>query len=248
MSQIHFRFYAELNDFLPHSYRQIRFPQDYSRIATVKQLVKSLGVPHTEVDLILVNGRSVSFNHLVKNGDMISVYPVFESLDISSLGRLRPKSLRETKFILDAHLGKLATYLRLIGFDTLYRTDCQALELARISGAQSRILLTKDRTLIKRNPVTHGYCVRSRRPRDQLIEVVKRFDLLDSLEPFKRCLSCSCLLRSVEIEKIAHRLPANARSRSDEFTTCVGCKRLYRQGYHYQRMCEFLKKVLDLEL
>ena len=248
MCQIHFRFYAELNDFLPNSSRQIRFCHDFSGVVTVKQLVESLNVPSSDVDLVLVNGRSVSFNHLVKDGDMISVYPVFESFDISSLGRLRPKPLRETKFILDTHLRQLASYLRLIGFDTLYRNDYQDLELARISRTESRILLTKNRSLIKRNLVTHGYCVRDRYPRDQLVEVIKRFDLSDSLEPFKRCLSCNCLLQSVEKEKIAHRLPANTRRLYDEFTTCVGCKQLHWSGSHYQRMCEFLKEVLDLEL
>jgi len=247
MCQIHFRFYAELNDFLPNSSRQIGFFDDFSGVVTVKQLVESLNVPSSEVDLVLVDGRSVSFNHLVKDGDMISVYPVFESFDISSLGRLRPKPLRETKFILDTHLRQLAVYLRLIGFDALYRSDYQDLELARISRRERRILLTKDRGLLERNLVTHGYFIRNRFPRDQLVEVVKRFDLSDSLEPFKRCLSCNCLLQSVEKEKIAHRLPANTPHRCDEFTTCEGCKQPYWRGSHYQRMCRFLKEVLDLE-
>jgi len=248
MSQIHFRFYAELNDFLPISLRQIRFLHDYSGSASVKHLVESLNVPHTEVDLILVNGRSVGFNHLVKDGNEISVYPVFESLDISAVGRLRPTPLRDTKFILDTHLGQLASYLRLIGFDTLYRNDFQDPELAKISSSESRILLTRDRGLLKRNLVTHGYCVRSRYPQEQLVEVVRRFDLSGSIEPFKRCLRCSSLLVPVEKEKIAHRLPTNTRRYYDEFTSCVGCQQLYWPGSHYQRMCRFLKEVLDLEL
>jgi uncharacterized protein with PIN domain len=248
MSQLQFRFYAELNDFLPQSLRQIRFPYDFSGNVTVKHLVESLNVPHTEIDLILANGRSVGFSYSVKDGDLISVYPVFESIDISSVGRLRPIPLRETKFILDTHLGQLASYLRLIGFDTLYRNDYQDPELAQIASSQRRILLTKDRGLLKRNLVTHGYCVRNKVPRDQLVEVVRRFDLSDSMQPFKRCLRCNHLLQPIEKEKISHRLLANTRRYYNEFTMCTGCQQLYWPGSHYLRMCRFLKEALKLEL
>ena len=248
MSQLHFRFYSELNDFLPQSLRQVRFPHDFSGNVTVKHLVESLNVPHTEIDLILANGRSVGFGYSVKDGDQISVYPVFESLDISSIVRLRPKPLRETKFILDIHLGQLASYLRLIGFNTLYRNDYQDPELAQIASSERRILLTKDRGLLKRNLVTHGYWVRNIVPRDQLVEIVNRFDLSDSMQPFKRCLRCNHLLLPIEKEKITHRLPANTRRYYNEFTMCTGCRQLYWPGSHYLRMCRFLKEMFELEL
>ncbi len=248
MSQLQFRFYAELNDFLPQSLRQNRFPHDFSGNVTVKHLVESLNVPHTEIDLILVNSRSVGFGYTVKDGDQISVYPVFESIDISSIGRLRSNPLRVTKFILDTHLGQLASYLRLIGFDTLYRNDYQDPELAQIASSQRRILLTKDRGLLKRNLVTHGYCVRNKFPRDQLVEIVSRFDLSDSMQPFKRCLKCNHLLQPIEKEKISHRLPANTRRYYNKFTICTGCQQLYWPGSHYLRMCRFLKETLGLDL
>lgn len=253
MSQAQFRFYAELNDFLPDAVRQIRFRHEFSGAVTIKHMVESLNVPHTEIDLILVNSRPTDFSYLVKDGDKVSVFPVFESLDISTVGRLRPQPLRVTRFILDSHLRQLASYIRLIGFDTLYCNDYERPELVQLSAAQKRILLTKDSGLLKRTvshsyPVTHGYCVRSQVPRYQLVEVVKRFDLKQSIEPFKRCLRCNSLLQPIEKEKIHDRLPVNTRHYYNEFTICTGCNRLYWPGSHYQRMRHFLKEVLDLKL
>ncbi len=138
MKQACFRFYAELNDFLPPGRRMVGFTRAFEGSPSVKDLIEALGVPHTEVDLILVNGISVDFSYRVREGDRISVYPVFESIDITPLVRVRPRPLRETRFVLDAHLGRLAGYLRMLGFDTLYRNDYRDEELERISGARSR--------------------------------------------------------------------------------------------------------------
>jgi hypothetical protein len=125
-----FRFYAELNDFLPAQKRQQDITHSFELNASVKDMIEAQGVPHTEIDLILVNGQSMDFSYLVQDGDQISVYPVFELLDISPVIRLRPKPLRVTRFVLDVHLGRLATYLRIMGFDTLYRNDYEDDELA----------------------------------------------------------------------------------------------------------------------
>src|SRR5262249_54986575 len=158
------RFYAELNDFLPLRSRQVWIEHVLDEHHSVKHVVETLGVPHTEVDLILVNGESVELAYRVQDGDRISVYPVFESLDISSLVRVRPRPLRESRFVLDVHLGKLAGYLRMLGFDTLYRNDYHDEELAEISQRESRILLTRDRGLLKRSAVSHGYLLREPNP------------------------------------------------------------------------------------
>src|SRR4030042_2496300 len=125
MQHAHFRFYAELNDFLPPERRGVRFTHLFALSTSVKDMIEALGIPHAEIDLILVNGHSVDFSYLVQDGDWISVYPVFESLDITPLVHVRPQPLRETRFILDAHLGKLAIYLRMLGYDTLYRNNYQ---------------------------------------------------------------------------------------------------------------------------
>jgi sulfur carrier protein ThiS len=158
--QISIRFYEELNDFLPPEQRKTDISHELKEKRSIKDLIESIGVPHTEVDLIIVNGESVDFNYLVQNGDRISVYPVFESLDISPLNHCQPEPLRNTRFVLDNHLGKLAAYLRMLGFDTLYRNDYDDPELARISIDEHRLLLTCDRLLLMRIQITLGYFVR----------------------------------------------------------------------------------------
>ena len=244
MSQAYFRFYAELNDFLPASRRQVAFVHAFEMNAAVKDLVEALGAPHTEVDLILVNGESVDFSYRLQDGDRVSVYPVFESLDVSELVRVRPRPLREVKFVLDTHLGKLAVYLRMLGLDTLYRNDCQDDEVAHISASQGRVLLTKDRGLLKRSAVTHGYCVRAIRPREQVVEVLRRFDLLGSIAPFCRCLRCNGLLYPVPKEEIADRLLPKTRQYYQEFYLCDACGQIYWAGSHLQRMQRFVEDVV----
>jgi uncharacterized protein with PIN domain len=247
MHRATFRFYAELNDLLPLDRRQAAFTLQFNGRVTVKHLVESLGVPHSEIDLIIVNGNSVDFAYLVRNGDWISVYPVFESIDIGTIGRLRPQPLRQTRFILDTHLGQLATYLRLVGFDCLYRNNYEDAELAEISSEQQRILLTRDRGLLKRNLVTHGYCIRENDPRLQLLEVIRRFDLRDAIHPFQRCLRCNGRLESVDKEDIVDRLKHNTSLYFDEFHICASCDQVYWKGSHYERMRRFLDDVLNSE-
>jgi hypothetical protein len=167
------RFYEELNDFLPAARRKTGFEHTFRRRASIKDMIESLGVPHTEVELILVNGESVDFSHIVMDGDVISVYPVFESLDIRPLLKLRPEPLRKNRFVLDTHLGRLARYLRLLGFDTLYRNNFHDAELARLSHDQQRTLLTRDRMLLHRSIITHGYFVRTTEPLYQTGEVLR---------------------------------------------------------------------------
>ena len=245
--QAHFRFYAELNDFLPVAKRQQTFTLTFEVKSSVKDMIEALGVPHTEVDLILVNGGSVDFSYLVQDGDQISVYPMFEALDISPLVRLRPQPLRESRFVLDVHLGRLTTYLRMFGFDALYRNDYNDDELAHISSSEGRILLTRDRGLLKRSIVTHGYCLRATNPRQQLLEVLRHFDLFGQLKPLQRCLQCNGLLEPVDKAAINHRLLPKTGEYYHEFCRCQNCDRIYWQGSHYQRMQQFIDSVLHAE-
>jgi len=245
MKRARLRFYEELNDFLLPSRKKVAFDHTFELSGSVKDMIEALGVPHTEVDLILVNGRSVDFSYRVQDGDQISVYPMFESFDIAPLVRLRPRPLRETRFVLDAHLGKLAGYLRMLGFDTLYRSDYQAEALARISSDEGRILLTKNRHLLMRNRVTRGYWVRASSTREQLIEVLRRFDLFGSVAPFRRCLRCNGLLQPVCKEAIVERLPPKTRQYYDAFSICPTCGRVYWKGSHYERMRRFIEGILE---
>jgi uncharacterized protein with PIN domain len=245
MPRATFRFYAELNDFLPPARRQREFPHTFQGRASIKDAIESLGVPHTEIDLILINGRSVDFQHPLRDGDTVSVYPVFESLDIHPITRLRPEPLRRPAFILDAHLGRLAAYLRLLGFDSLYRNDFTDEELAQRSADGQRILLTRDRGLLKRSIVTRGYCVRSADPREQLREVTDRFDLSRMAAPFRRCLTCNGLLQPAEKQSVQNRLPPGTRERYDEFYRCAGCGKIFWPGSHYARLQAILREVLE---
>lgn len=240
------RFYAELNHFLPANRRQVDFECTCESGTSIKHLVEALGVPHTEIDLLLVNGAPVDFSYLVQDGDWISVYPVFESLDLSPLARLRPQPLREPRFVLDAHLGKLAVFLRLLGFDALYRNDYGDEELARISSQEPRILLTRDRGLLKRSLVTHGYCIRQDDPRQQIVEVLQRFDLYHQVAPFQRCLRCNGLLETVDKDAILDQLQPDTRQYFQEFRRCQACCQVYWKGSHYQRMQQMIES-LDLK-
>jgi uncharacterized protein with PIN domain len=239
------RFYAELNDFLPPERRHVTFSKSFPGPRSVKDLIESLGVPHTEVDVVLANGISVDFSYRVEDGDRISVYPVFESLDVSPVVRLRPKPLREIRFVLDTHLGKLAAYLRLLGFDTLYEKAIGDEELARISAEERRILLTRDRGLLKRSAVTHGILVRETLPRRQLLEVVRRLDLSGAARPFRRCLRCNALLSGVSKDEILERLEPRTSVHYDEFRVCGTCDKIFWKGPHYQRMRLLVESVLS---
>ena len=244
MGQASIRFYAQLNDFLPPGRRQVAHAYPLPGRTSIKDLIEAAGVPHTEVDLILVNGEPVDFAYLVQDGDHISVYPAFTAIDIAPLTPVRPQPLPEPRFVLDTHLGKLAVYLRMLGFDTLYRNDYDDETLANLAAGDRRILLTQDRGLLKRSVVTHGYYVRASDPRQQLVEVVRRFDLSGAIAPFRRCLRCNGLLAPVDKAAVAVRLPPRTREHYDEFHRCQGCGGIYWQGSHYARMQHFIARLL----
>jgi hypothetical protein len=241
---VEIRFYQELNDFLPGERRGRSSRAAFREGDTVKALIEALGVPHTEVDLILVDGRSVSFAHRLAAGERISVYPVFESFDISRVTRVRPRGLREPRFVLDVHLGRLATALRMLGFDALYSNDCNDETLARLSGEQKRILLTRDRGLLKRRSITHGYLVRSRRPLEQLGEVIRRFDLTGRIRPFSRCPRCNIALEEVPKKETTGRIPPRIGELYDRFKHCPGCGRIFWPGSHWDHMRQRLWALL----
>jgi uncharacterized protein with PIN domain len=244
MKKLHLRFYEELNDFLPTDRRKQRFKYQFIDRTTVKDLIESLGVPHTEVDLILVNGKSVGFNYLVDDSDDISVYPVFESFDISGVQHLRPAPLRDPKFVLDVHLGKLAKYMHMLGFDTAYNNSFTDEEIIKISKREKRTILTKDRGILKRNEVTHGYWVRNTNPEKQIAEVVERFDLRNSVSQFSRCLECNNLLTKVEKENIINRIPPKVLAQHEKYYICKACDQIFWAGSHYDKMQSLINKIL----
>jgi uncharacterized protein len=238
-----FRFYADLNDFLSPGRRFTSFPHSLALPASVKDVIEAVGVPHPEVGVILVNGMPVEFAHIVHGGDRVSVYPEFRTLDVSPLPRLRP-SLHSFRFVLDGHLGRLATYLRMLGFDCSYETDCDDKQLAQISHDQQRILLTRDCGLLKRSAVVYGYFVRATEPNRQVVEVVKRFNLSSAASPFSRCLTCNSLLQAASKQSIIERLEPRTRQYHAEFQSCPECNRIYWAGSHYEHMQAFVQSIL----
>jgi len=244
MDCAYFRFHDELSFFLPHRLKHTTVAHPFDWRGSIKDMIESLGVPHSEIELIVVNGQSVDFNYIVQPDDQIHVYPRYESAALADKVRLRPPLLCRPSFVLDQHLGRLAAYLRMMGFDTLYRNDYHDEELAQISHTEQRILLTRDTGLLKRSLVIYGYYVRATHPQRQLSEVMNRFNLSDSVLPFRHCMKCNGLLEQVEKESILERLPDGTAGYYDEFHRCGSCDRIYWKGPHYQRMQKLVEQVL----
>jgi uncharacterized protein with PIN domain len=239
-----FRFYEELNDFLPAKSRRRPFRYVCAESATVKHAIEALGVPHTEVELIVVNGDSVDLSRRIVEGDRVSVYPVFESLDVTPLLKIRSAPLRETRFMVDAHLGALAKRLRLLGFDTLCADGTDDAEISRRAAAERRILLTRDRELLKRKAVTHGCYVRQRRPSDQLAYVLERLQLRNAARPFTRCVECNGILHAAPLSEVTGRVPEGVAKSFRRFQICGGCERVYWRGSHYRALEKTVRQAL----
>ncbi len=240
------RFYAELNDLLPARHRRERLhTYRFWGHTTVRDAIEAFDIPHTQVDLVLVNDEPAGFDRPLRGGDRLAVFPVFESLDISAVTLLRPEPLRRVAFILDVHLGRLARLLRSAGIDTLYRNDYEDDQIIRIALAEHRIILTRDKGILKHRIVTHGHWLHATDPSRQFVEVVRRFDLLDRLNPFSRCTWCNAPLVPVAKDRVIHRLGKKTRENYDRFMLCPACGRVYWQGCHYQRMKERLEKLLS---
>lgn len=247
MTPVSLRVFGHLNDFLPYARRQRTFTLHIDSAPSVKDLIESVGVPHTEVDVIAANGASVDFAYLVREDDCIEVFPLSSESNISPVIHLIPQPPQEPRFILDVHLGRLAAYLRMLGFDTAYENACDDPVLAQRSHDEGRILLTRDVGLLKRSLVTHGYFVRETQPERQVEEVVRRYALMSIAAPFSRCLRCNGHPVNVQKAEIADQLVSQVRERYDEFSRCPDCAQIYWKGSHYQHM-ERLVERLSLDL
>ncbi len=243
MAQATFRFYGKLNFFLPTARQDRTFAHEFDWKGSIKDRVESLGVPHPEIEALIVNGRAVDFTHIIQSGDHIEVYgedtpPSTEPIP------LRPPYPGRPAFVLDQHLGRLAAYLRMLGFDTLYRNDYHDEELAQISDEQNRILLTRDIGLLKRGRVVYGCYVRETNRHRQLAEITRRFQLQPMVVPFKHCMKCNGLLESVPKAQINQHLPDATAYYYDEFHRCRSCGRVYWKGPHYQRMQTLMEQII----
>lgn len=246
MNKAFFRYYADLNFFLPEHRRQRTFAYPvYGGDQSVKHLIEAQGVPHTEIDLIVIDGTAVDFNHLVQPNEQIAVYPQFTSLQLPYESKLRPPQPDPARFLLDCHLGRLARYLRLLGFDSLYFFDqLDDQELANLSHETERILLSRDRGLLKRGQVIFGYCLRTTDPYEQLRSVIMRYHLADKVAPWKRCLRCNGLLQPVAKKLIVDRLEPKTKRYFHDFQRCQQCEQIYWRGSHHTVLQTFLDEFL----
>jgi hypothetical protein len=244
MNHATFHFHGGLNDFLPRQQRDKSIEHPFNWRASIKDMIESLGIPHAEIDILVVNGQSVDFDYVVQGGDEIHIYPYDEAAAVAEKIPLRPPLDGKVRFVLDTHLGRLSAYLRMLGFDTLYRNDYGDEELAQISYQESRILLTRDIGLLKRKTVIYGYFVRNTDSKKRLVEVIHRFHLLDAVEPFKYCMKCNGLLHMIPKEAVLDRISEQTARYYDQFHHCPSCDQVYWMGSHYQRMQQFMEEVL----
>lgn len=230
---------------MPESKRKRDVRYSFTGNPSIKDAIEAIGVPHTEVDLILVNGESVSFSYRLKDGETVSVYPQFESFDIGSVTRVRSQPLRETTFIADVHLGKLVRLLRMLGFDTYYHNALDDKRIADISLKEKRIILTRDVGLLKRKAVKRGYWIRSQQPEEQVKEVIRRFHLQDRIRPLTRCIACNGLIEAVRKDNIRDKLEENTEKYYSQFYTCTECGKIYWPGSHVSRMKRTIAALRD---
>lgn len=244
MAQATFTFYGALDYFLPPQQRQQPIVLEFDWRASVKDMIESIGPPHPEVDLIVINGVSVGFDAIVEDGDEIAVYSDADAADITPRQRLIPVVAGAPRFILDTHLGRLASYLRLLGYDTLYRNDYPDDELARVSHDEQRILLTRDLGVLKRSLVEYGYYVRTTQRRERLREIHARYDLAAHAQPFSRCAACNGLLHDVPKAAIIEQLPEHVAAAYDIFRQCADCGKIYWKGSHIERVQALLDEII----
>ena len=240
---VRFRFYGQLNDFLPWQLRHCRFAQPLRGPASVKDGIEALGVPHPEVDVVIVNGEPADFTHRLQDGDEVAVYPVFHAVDLDGLRRVGADPPQPVRFVLDIHLRKLATLLRLAGFDALLLSDDE--HVAAVSASEGRVALTRDIGLLKRSIIQYGYWIRQTNPELQFLEVLERFDLADRMDPFVRCMECNTLLVPVAADAVAAQLRPGTRECFSDFRRCPGCGRVYWKGSHYERLVQLLDRVRE---
>jgi uncharacterized protein len=231
MPTAHFLFLGRLNDFLPREHREQSIRVEFREQQSVKHLAESLGVPHPEVGRVQINGQEGTLSTITRDGDQVQVHTAPDVCPI------------EPRFLLDNHLGRLAAYLRMLGFDCLYQNDFSDGELARILQREERILLSRDRRLLMRKVVVHGYCPRSLDPLEQLTEVIQRFDLAGRIIPFQRCMRCNHPLETISKEEVLDRLEPLTKLYFDDFKICPACKQIYWKGSHYDRMQIVVEKL-----
>lgn len=228
MATAWFRFHGELHAFLPRARRGESFPHACARAATLKNAVEALGVPHTEAARLLVNGLPATLDRIVREGDEVEVFPWSEK-DVA-----QPDI--ERRFVADAHLGGLARFLRMLGFDTIHENALPDAEIRRLAWEERRIVLTRDRELLKCREIHFGCYVHERKPEAQLREMAARYGLAAHAHPFTLCLACNVELEPASEAQVRAYAPPEVLEHYRVFHRCAGCERIYWEGSHFARM------------
>jgi uncharacterized protein with PIN domain len=211
---------------------------------SVKDIIEACGVPHTEIDLILIGGQPVDFSYVLGSEARIGVFPIgLKTVTSFPENRLQVRDIR--KFVADGHLGKLVRDLRLLGIDVTYDRDAEDGQLVETSEGQDRALLTRDRRLLMRAAVRHGYYIRSQNSLEQTVEVIRRFNLATVLTPFSRCLLCNAPLESAEKAKIISQLEPLTKMYYDQFRRCSSCGQVYWSGSHFEKLRKRIEAIHD---
>ena len=232
MKVAYFDFAPDLQHLLKRELRDKPVELSFQGPQSIKHLIESLGIPHTEIGSLSVNGSEIGTGYITQDGDKIEVQPV-PPVDLSE----------EPSFVLDGHLGRLASHLRMLGLDCLYNNGYEDEELVRISVEEKRILLTRDRLLLMHKVITQGYLLRSMNSTEQLYEVVQSYGLVKWVRPFQRCMNCNHLLEPVEKEMVLEKLEPLTKKYYHDFKLCPACAQVYWKGSHYERMLELIEKV-----
>ncbi|MFN8671837.1 MAG: Mut7-C RNAse domain-containing protein [Candidatus Sericytochromatia bacterium] len=240
MNNAKFLFYGELNFFLPYNKKGQVIDISFKESPSVKDAIESLGIPHTEIGLIKLNDISIGFNYKLNDKDSFHIYPVNYSQEAKDNNLLRPK-IKEYKFMVDANIGKMSKYLRMMGFDTYYDLSIDDKEIVEIAEEQERIILTRDIGMLKRKIATHGYFIKSTDINEQVLEVIQRFELKDKINEFSICLECNTKVIRVNKEKVKDNVPERIFFDYEDFYECVKCKKFFWKGSHYDKMINDIK-------
>lgn len=233
MNTATFRFHGGLSDFVARENRGKVFEFTCARAATLKNAIEALGVPHTEIGALSVNRAPATLQRIVREGDAIEVHPW-------SAGEMGADPI----FVADAHLGGLARFLRMLGFDTLYQNSLSDAEIRRLAEDERRIVLTRDRELLKCREIACGCYVRALKPEAQLREVAARYGLATRARPFTLCLRCNLPLEPADKAQVAAQIPEKVLLAQEIFSRCRGCERVYWPGSHYARMRAAIQGLL----
>lgn len=232
--EIHLSVAHELRLFVPQERRQGRTAVVTDGSSTLGHVVESLGIPLTEVGRLLVDGREVSGSHVPRADENVDVY-----------GVERPQRVpgAPLRFLLDVHLGTLARRLRLLGVDAAYENeDIGDAALATLSAKERRVLLSRDRGLLRRREIWAGAYIYSDRPEDQLREVLKRF--APALAPWTRCTACNGRLTGADKDSVQEHLQQGTQRTYDVFAQCTACERVYWRGAHHARLQAIVEDAL----